>query len=137
MANGTMILIKLKIGETDKLLAGQISGTHDLKVDTFETTNKLSANQAKTFLASQHTVTYKVDCVVDPNDSTNATYSEVYAVAKSKQAVDYIWGGIETGSKKYIGKAIITSLSQSAPMADKITFSIDLQATGDETEGTV
>lgn len=135
--SGTKILMKLKISGTDKLLAGQISGSHDIKVDTFETTNKLTTNQAKTFIATTHTITYKVDCVVDPNDTTNAQYTDVYALVKSKGEVDYIWGGVTTGDKKYSGKAIITGLSQSAPMGDKISFSLDLQVTGDETEGTV
>ena len=43
----------------------------------------------------------------------------------------------QKGDKKYTGKAIITGLSQSAPQNDKVTFSIDLQVTGDEAEGTV
>lgn len=135
--SGTKILMKLKVGGTDKLLAGQINGSHDIKVDTFETTNKNTTNQAKTFIATTHTITYKVDCVVDPNDTTNAQYTDVYGAVKAKSAVDYIWGGITTGDKKYSGKAIITGLSQSAPMGDKISFSLDLLVTGDETEGTV
>jgi len=135
--SGTKILMKIKKNGQDTLLAGQISGSHDIKVDTFETTNKSSTNQAKTYVATTHTITYKVDCVVDPNDTTNAQYSDVYALVKSKGEVDYVWGSVTTGEKKYSGKAIITGLSQSAPMGDKISFSLDLQVTGDETEGTV
>ena len=135
--NGSKILLKLKIGGTDKFIAGQVSGTHDLKVDTFETTNKLSTGGAKTFEPGNHSYSYKVDCQIDPNDSTNAKYTDVYAAAKAKKEVDYTWGSITTGEKKYTGKGIITSLSQAAPMAGVITFSIDLQVTGEETEGTV
>ena len=75
--------------------------------------------------------------MVDLNDTTNAQYSDVYAVVKAKSPVDYTWGGVTTGDKKYSGKAIITGLSQSAPNGDKISFSLDLQVTGDETEATV
>ena len=137
VANGSKILIKLTMGGTEKLLAGQISGSHDLKVDVFETTSKSSANGAKTYEAGEHTITYKVDCVVDPADSTNAQYTDVFATVKAKTAVAYKWGGIVSGDKIYTGNAIITGLSQSAPKGDKISFSIDLQVTGDETEGTV
>jgi TP901-1 family phage major tail protein len=137
IVNGTKILIKLNLGGTEKLLAGQMSATHDVTVDAIETTHKLSTGGAKTYIAGEHTITYKVDCVVDPNDTTNATYSDVYAALKAKAEVDYTYGGITTGDKKYSGKAIITGLSQSAPQNDKVTFSIDLQVTGDETEGTV
>ena len=135
--NGSKILLKLKVGGTDKLIAGQVSGTHDLKVDTFETTTKLSTGGAKTFEPGNHSYSYKVDCQIDPNDSTNPTYTDVYAVAKAKLPVDYIFGSVTVGEKKYTGKGIITSLSQAAPMAGVITFSIDLQVTGEETEGTV
>ena len=137
IVNGSKILIKLKISNEEKLLAGQMSASHDITVDTIETTHKQSTAGAKTFIAGEHTITYKVDCVVDPNDTTGASYSDVYAALKAKAEVDYTYGGITTGDKKYSGKAIITGLSQSAPQNDKVTFSIDLQVTGDETEGTV
>ena len=137
IVNGSKILIKLKFSSGDKLLAGQMSASHDITVDTIETTHKQSTAGAKTFIAGEHTITYKVDCVVDPNDTTGASYSDVYAALKAKAEVDYTYGGITTGDKKYSGKAIITGLSQSAPQNDKVTFSIDLQVTGDETEGTV
>ena len=130
-------MIKLKVSGTEKLIAGQVSGTHDVKVDTFETTNKLTTGSGKTYEATGYEISYKVECKVDPKDTTNATYSDVYAAAKALQAVDYTWGSLTAGEKKYTGKGIITGVSQSAPMSDGITFSIDLQVTGEETEGTV
>jgi predicted secreted protein len=135
--NGTKILMKLKVGAAEKLVAGQISGTHDLRIDTFETTDKLSTAGAKTFMAGEHAITYKVDCNLVPTDATNATYSEVYAAAKAKTEIDYTYGGIVTGEKKYSGKGIITGLSESAPKNGIETFSIDLQVSGDETESVV
>lgn len=137
IVNGTKILLKLKISGTTKLLAGQLSGGHDVKVDLIETTSKLSAGGAKTYIAGEHTATYKVDCVVDPNDTANATYDDVYNVMINKQEVDYVYGGIQTGETTFTGKAIITSLSQSAQKSSTVTFSIDLQVTGLETKGTV
>lgn len=137
IVNGSLMLIKLKISGTDKLLAGQMSGGHDVKVDLIDTTNKLSTSGAKTYIAGEHTITYKVDCIVDPNDSTNATYDDVYTTMLAKQTVDYTFGGISTGDTKFTGKALITSLSQSAQKNDKVSFSLDLQVTGTETKGTV
>ena len=135
--NGSKILLKLKVGGSDKVIAGQVSGTHDLKVDTFQTNTKTTTGAGKTFEGALYSVTYKIDCQVDPNDTTNAKYTDVYTAAKAMTAVDYTWGSISTGEKKYTGKGIITSLSQAAPMAGVITFSIDLQVTGEETEGNV
>jgi predicted secreted protein len=133
--DGKKILMKLKIGSTLKLLAGQISSTQDIKVDTWETTHKLSTGGAKTYQAGQHTISYKVDCIVDENDSTNAKYEDVYTAMLNKAEVDYTYGGIVAGETTYSGKGLITGLSQSAPSNDKVSFSLDLLVTGAETKG--
>jgi Predicted secreted protein len=135
--NGSQILMKIKVGAAEKLLSGQVNVTHDLKIDAIETTTKLSTGGAKTFMAGEYTITYKVDCVTNPLDTTNATYSDVFAAAKAKTEIDYTYGGIVAGEKKYTGKAIIVGLSNAAPQNDKQTFSVDLQVTGEEVEGTV
>lgn len=134
--NGSSILLQLTVGGSLKTIAGQISGSHDLTVDTVDTTHKLSPNAAKSFIATEHTATMSVDCQVDPSDSTNATYSDVYAAAKAKAAIAYSYGSTTAGEKYYTGNAIVTGISESAPKADKITFTVSLQVTGEETENT-
>ena len=135
--NGSSILLKIEINGSTKLVQGQISGSHEATVDTAESTHKLSANGAKTYIPTEHGFTISAECKVDPGDATNATYSDVYAAMKAKQIIDYAYGGVAVGQKYYYGECIITGLSESAPQADVETFSITLQVTGDETEGTV
>lgn len=135
--NGSSILLKIEVNGTPKIVQGQVSGTHDGTVDTAETTHKLSTGGAKTFIPTEHTWTISAECKVDPGDNTNATYSEVYAAFKAKAIIDYTYGAVAVGGKYYSGECIITGLSESAPQADVETFSITLQVTGDETEGTV
>ena len=135
--NGSAILLKIEISGTPKIVQGQVSGTHDGTVDTAETTHKLSANGAKTYIPTEHSFTISAECKVDPSDATNATYSQVYAAFKAKQIIDYSYGSTVAGQKYYSGECIITGLSESAPQSDCETFSITLQVTGDETESTV
>lgn len=50
----------------------------------------------------------------------------------------FIFGpaGTTSGNVKYTGEAIVTNYSQSNPVADVVTYSLDLQVTGDVTRTT-
>ena len=50
----------------------------------------------------------------------------------------FIYGpaGSTSGNVKYTGEAILTNYSQSSPVGDVVTFSVDLQCTGTITRGT-
>ena len=50
----------------------------------------------------------------------------------------FIYGpaGSTSGNIKYTGEAILTNYSQSSPVGDIVTFSVDLQCTGVITRGT-
>lgn len=135
--NGSAILLKLTVGGSLKIVAGQVSGSHEATVETVETTHKLSAAGAKTYIATEHGFSISMECKIDPGDSTNADYSDVYAAMKAKTPIAYSYGSAVSGEKYYTGSGIITGLSESSPQADCETFSVTLQVTGDETENTV
>ena len=131
--NGTSVL--MKIGT--KLLAGQMSTSFDEAFSTIETTNKLSANRAKTYIGDEYSAKFSIECMVNPNDATNATYEEVRLSALAREAVAFTFGGIETGDSYISGYLIIDSLSKSAPKSDKVSFTISAVITGYPTTGTV
>jgi len=132
--NGTKILLKLKVGDTYKYLLGQTSATHDISVDTYETTNKLSGD-AKTFEVARYSTSIKADCRIDKADATLASYEDVRSAAKSLAPIAYYYGDdITIGSKYASGTGIITKIGHSAPDGDAITFSVEIQVTGEEDE---
>lgn len=135
--NGSAILLKIDVSGTPKLIGGQISGSHEGSADAIETTSKLSTGGAKTYIVGEHGFTMNVECKVNPDDSTNASYSDVYTAFKAKAVLSYVYGGIVAGQKTYSGECIITGISESAPQNDVETFSLSIQTSGEETEGTV
>lgn len=135
--NGTKILLKLNVSGSYKYVMGQTSATHDVSVDTFETTNKLGGD-AKTFEAGKYSTTLKVDCIIDSTETGMATYADVLAMAKVGAPVAYYYGDdVTLGSKYWSGKAVITKVGEEAKDANAITFSVELQTTGEEKEETV
>jgi len=131
--NGTTILFKLGT----KLVAGQTSANYDESVDVIETTSKLSVERWKTKIGGEISGSGSVECIVDPNDTTNATYAEVLAAVRARELVDFSIGGTATGDKFQTGKCILTSISNAYPQNDKVTFSLSFETSGKITEGTV
>ena len=131
--NGTSVL--MKIGA--KLLAGQMSTSFDEAMSTIETTNKLSANRAKTYIGDEYSAKFSIECMVNPDDVTNATYDEVRNTALAREAVQFTFGGVQPGDKYITGNLIIDSISYAAPKSDKVSFTISAVVTGYPTPGTV
>ena len=61
-----------------------------------------------------------------------------YIIGTEPATRSFIFGpaGTTGGNVKYTGEAILTNSSVSAPVADVVTFSLDLQVTGNVTRGT-
>ena len=61
-----------------------------------------------------------------------------YIIGTEPATRSFIFGpaGTTGGNVKYTGEAILTNYSVSAPVADVVTFSLDLQVTGNVTRGT-
>jgi len=61
-----------------------------------------------------------------------------YIIGTEPASRTFIFGpaGNTSGNVKYTGEAILTNYSVSAPVADVVTFSLDLQVTGNVTRTT-
>lgn len=64
------------------------------------------------------------------------SFSTLYAKLVAKTVITAKWASAVVGDKNYSASVILTSLSQSAPMEDKITFSATFEFTGAPTQGT-
>jgi Phage tail tube protein len=66
----------------------------------------------------------------------NSTHSEkLDAMLGHSTGTSFVWGPAGSSStantnRKYTGKAIVTGLNYTAPIADKVSVSMDLQVTG-------
>ena len=61
-----------------------------------------------------------------------------YVIGTEPATRSFIFGpaGTTGGNVKYTGECILTNYSVSAPVGDVVTFSLDLQVTGNVTRGT-
>ena len=61
-----------------------------------------------------------------------------YIIGTEPASRSFIFGpaGSTSSNVKYTGECILTNYSVSAPVADVVTFSLDLQVTGNVTRGT-
>ena len=124
--NGTLML--MKIGA--KYLAGQQSASLDESVDEIEVTTKFSSDRAKEFFGGEISATGSVECIVDPDDSTNATYEETKITMRSRELVSFTIGGTEAGDDYEYGSLLITGMSKAMPQNDKVTFTLNYRVSG-------
>lgn len=77
------------------------------------------------------------DATISVNGLWDATV-DGYIIGTEPASRSFIFGpaGTTSGNVKYTGEAILTNYSVSSPVGDVVTFSIDLQVTGDVTRGT-
>ena len=68
-------------------------------------------------------------------DST-VSFSTLYTKLAAKTTITAKWASAVAGDKNYSASVLLTSLSQSGPMEDKITFSATFEITGAPTQGT-
>lgn len=130
--NGTTIV--LKIG--DVLVVGETQSSLNLTRDMIETTSKHSTGQAKTYIAGEKGATISASGLYDPDDATYG-YSEAFSHYDAGTSVAFVIGGTTSGDPIYSGSALISSLTLDNPQNDKSTFSVELQVTGEITEGAV
>ena len=51
-------------------------------------------------------------------------------------SIAFTWGTFSTGDPEYSGSGIITSVTMDAPLDENVTYSMEIQITGDVTHGT-
>lgn len=130
--NGTKVVLKLG----GLLLVGETTSSQSFTRDMIETTNKHSTNQSKTFIPGEKGSTLSVSGLYDP-DAVGYGFSEAYAAWDAGTLIPFINGGTEVSDTIYTGNGYISSLTKDSPQNDKSTFSIELQVTGEVTEGVV
>lgn len=131
--NGSLIVLQI----ASKKIVGETNNSMSFTRDMIETTNKHSANFAKTYIPGEKGATLSAGGLFDPSDTTNWGFDDAFAAWNAGTLVAFIMGGTEKGDPTYSGSAYISSLSKDNPQNDRSTFTVELQVTGEITEGTV
>ena len=127
--NGTAILLKVEGTTVAKLTSNSIS----LNRAAIDVSNK-DSNGWQESIYGQGSGSF--DCEgVFAEDGTWG-FDEAYTALTSKSVLTVRYASAVTGDKYYEGECLLTSLTQTAPMEDKVTFSCTLQLTGAPTSGT-
>lgn len=99
-------------------------------IDTAETT--AFGSTSKSYIVGLRDATISVSGIWD------ATVDGYVRGGAEPASRSFIFGpaGSTAGNVKYTGEAIVTNYSISNPVGDVVTYSLDLQVTGDVTRGT-
>lgn len=126
--SGNSVLIK--IGEN--VLAGQKNATMNYNTTDVDTTVKLNAGWTN---AEAETNEWSIDC--DGLLELDCQgYKALKTAWRNKQKVTIEYGGTQSGDSYESGSAIISSISESAPLNDRCTFSASFKGTGELVEKT-
>lgn len=128
--NGTAIL--LKIGDTS--IAKLTSNNLKVNRNLIDVSNKDSAGW-KESIYGQGSGGFDFEGVF--NEDGTWGFDEAYAAIAAKTVLVARYASEVSGDKYYEANCLLTSISQSAPMEDKVTFSGSLEFTGAPTTGTV
>lgn len=127
--NGTAIL--LKIGATN--VAKLVSNSFNLNRAAIDVSNKDSGGWQES-IYGQGSATIDFEGVFSEDGTWG--FDEAYAAMVAKTVLTARIATSVTGDKYYEGSCLLTSLTQTVPMEDKVTFSGTLQLTGAPTTGT-
>lgn len=105
-------------------------------IETGETTT--FQDTSKTYVVGLRDSTLSLSGKYDPTADAHFSAVDANLAAGSISSVSFEYGpaGSASGAIKYSGEALLTSYEVSSPVADVITFSAELQVTGDVTRGT-
>ena len=138
--NGTLCVLKTGADHASATaFAFSTSASISLSMDTRDISNKGSAGWRE-LLEAQMSWSASVEGLYALNDSASAgvkNYDDLYALLTGRaQTFMELSSGI-TGDKYYSGQVYLTSLEQSAPMEDNMTFSATFEGTGELEEATL
>jgi len=128
--NGTAILLKIEGTSVAKLTSNNLS----LSRAAIDVSNKDSGGWQES-IYGQGSGSFDCEGVFAEDGSWG--FDEAYAAITGKTVLTARWTTAIVGDKYYEAECLLTSLSCSAPMEDKVTFSCTLQITGAPTQGTV
>lgn len=126
--SGNKVLIK--IGE--HVLAGQKGATMNYNTTDVDTTVKLNAGWTN---AEPETNEWSIECDGLLELECDG-YKAIKQAWRNKTKVTIEYGGTELTETYETGQAIVSSISESAPLNDRCTFSASFKGTGELTEKT-
>lgn len=124
--SGNLVLIKID----DVVVAGQKDASINMNTSTVDTTTKTTATGWASNTAEMND--WSIDCggLIDLEDEG---YKKLKDAWRTKKHVVVQYGTEEAWEE---GEAVITSLSESAPMNDRCTYSASFTGTGELTAKT-
>lgn len=128
--NGTAILLSVEGTSIAKLKTNSMA----INAATIDVSNKSSGGW-KESIYGQRSGSFDFEGVFDEAGSWG--FDEAFAAIGAKTVLTVRWSSAVTGDKYYEAECLLTSISQSAPMEDAVTFSGTLEITGAPTTGTV
>ena len=131
--NGTLCVLKTGVDAASATpFAFSTSASISLSMDTRDISNKGSAGW-KQLLEAQMSWSASVEglyAIQDAGGSAVKNYDEMYDLLISRTPTYLTLTTAVTGDYSYSGEVYITSLEQSAPMEDNMTFSASFEGTG-------
>lgn len=127
--NGTAMVLKIGGTTVAKLKSNSIK----VNANAIDVSNKDSAGW-KESIYGQRSGSFDFEGVFD--EAGNWGFTQAYNAIAAKTILTARWGSGTTGDRYYEASCILTSISETAPMEDAVTFSGTLEMTGAPTTGT-
>ena len=138
--NGTLAVLKTGTDHaTATAFAFSTSASISLSMDTRDISNKSSAGWRE-LLEAQMSWSASLEglyAIEDAGSSAVKNYDELYDLLTSRTNTFLELSTGVTGDFYYYGKVYLTSLEQSAPLEDNMTFSATFEGTAALTKGTI
>jgi len=137
--NGTLCVIKTGANHASATaIAFSTSASISLSMDTRDISNKSSAGWRE-LLEAQMSWSASVEGLYAERDSASAAvknYDDMYALLTGRTATYLELTSGVSGDKYYYGQVFLTSLEQTAPLEDNMTFSATFEGTAALSEDT-
>ena len=130
--NGTMTLLKTGTAASESAYAFSTSASLSLSMDTRDISNKGSSGWRELLEAG---MSWSASCeglyAVEDASGSVKNYNELYDLLISRATTSILMTSDTTGNYSYQGNGYCTSVEQSAPMEDNMTFSASFEGTGE------
>lgn len=128
---------KIVLQFDSKTLVGYRRHSMDAEADMGDATTGESTNQWKEFLPLFKGMEFSVEGLYDPTAGSNTTFDDIYTLLAAGEKFTAKYGGTESGDKYYSVDAYIRRVHHEGDYTDLASYTVDCQATGEPTPGTV
>lgn len=137
---GHNIYLKYNDGTTDKIFAGTTGNSFDLQVNTLEALTKQDAGNPRV-IGAKTSGTISIDGLVTLNDTgdaaTQVDKNDIIDLVQAKTAIDFVYGGDQSGDIVRKGKILLTSYSEKTDAENLATYSVSGTISGAITKTTL